>query len=175
MEERISGRVSEKKRASGEWSPEERQIRKFLPSVVRDIPTMIFIKRASDLSFVLLNRFGEELLGVKEVDVLGKSDYDFFPRDEAEFFTKSDREVLETGVLRDINEEPITTPNGVRWLHTKKIPLYDENGLVAGIFGRRTTQYIRRNGRRHVLWLATQDAINKLSFPIQIEALQHEH
>lgn len=54
------------------------------------------------------------------------------------------------------------------------MPLYDENGLVAGIFGRRMSQYIRRNGRRHILWLATQDAINKLSFPSKILELYHD-
>ncbi len=54
------------------------------------------------------------------------------------------------------------------------MPLYDENGLVAGIFGRRMAQYIRRNGRRHILWLATQDAINKLSFPAKIKELQYD-
>lgn len=53
------------------------------------------------------------------------------------------------------------------------MPLYDENGLVSGIFGRRMAQYIRRNGRRHVLWLATQDAINKLSFPVKIKELHN--
>lgn len=54
------------------------------------------------------------------------------------------------------------------------MPLYDENGLIAGVFGRRMSQYIRRNGRRHILWLATQDAINKLHFPAKIMELQYD-
>ena len=132
---KLTSRVEQLERASGEWSPEARHIRRFLPAVVRDIPAMIFIKRASDLSFVLLNRFGEEVLGVKEEDVLGKNDFDFFPEDEAQFFTEKDREVLETGVMRDIWEEPVTTPNGIRWLHTKKIPLFDDNGEPAFLVG----------------------------------------
>lgn len=55
------------------------------------------------------------------------------------------------------------------------VPLYDENGLIAGIFGKRLTQYIRRNGRRFTLWLATQNAINTLVFPAIVEALKIEH
>lgn len=53
------------------------------------------------------------------------------------------------------------------------MPLYDENGCISGIFGRRLAQYIRGNGRRHILWLATQDAINKLVFPPQLEELRY--
>ncbi|QDP01557.1 hypothetical protein [Thalassotalea sp. PS06] len=54
------------------------------------------------------------------------------------------------------------------------LPLYDENGLVLGIYGRRMAQYIRREGRRHILWLATQDAINKLNFPAKIVELHYD-
>lgn len=55
------------------------------------------------------------------------------------------------------------------------VPLYDENGLIAGIFGKRLAQYIRRNGRRYTIWLATQNAINTLVFPNMVEVLRHEY
>lgn len=55
------------------------------------------------------------------------------------------------------------------------IPLYDENGLIAGIFGKRLAQYIRKNGRRFTLWLATQNAVNTLVFPQIVEELRDEH
>lgn len=96
---------------------------------------MIFIKKADDLTFVLLNRAGEELLGVTEAGILGKSDYDFFPKDQADFFTAKDREVLLKGGLTDIEEEPISTPNGIRWLHTKKIPLLGRDGTPLFLVG----------------------------------------
>lgn len=54
------------------------------------------------------------------------------------------------------------------------VPLYDENGLIAGVFGKRLAQYIRRNGRRFTLWLATQNAINTLVFPTIVEVLKNE-
>ncbi|WP_371196116.1 hypothetical protein [Glaciecola sp. SC05] len=55
------------------------------------------------------------------------------------------------------------------------VPLFDENGLIAGVFAKRLAQYIRRNGRRFTLWLATQNAINTLVFPNIIEVLRHEN
>jgi len=54
------------------------------------------------------------------------------------------------------------------------VPLYDENGLIAGVFGKRLAHYIRRNGRRYTFWLATQNAINTLVFPDIVEVLRNE-
>ncbi len=99
----------------------------FLDSIVENIPDMVFIKDAKDLRFVRFNRAGEELLGISRDKMIGKTDYDFFPKEEADFFTKKDRVVLEEGKLVNIPEETIHTSKGIRVLHTKKIPILDEN------------------------------------------------
>jgi methyl-accepting chemotaxis protein len=63
---------------------ELRRTRTFLDTVVENIPAMLFVKDARDHRFVLLNRAGEELLGVPRESVIGKNDYDFFPKEEAD-------------------------------------------------------------------------------------------
>ena len=108
----------------------------FITSVVENLPHMVFVKDAQDLRFVRLNKAGEELLGHARSELLGKTDYDFFPKEEAEFFTATDREVLASNCLRDIPEEPIQTKkNGLRILHTKKIPLYGTDGAPQYLLG----------------------------------------
>jgi PAS domain S-box-containing protein len=108
----------------------------FLRSLIENIPNMIFVKRADDLRFVQINKAGEDLLGYKKSDLLGMNDYDFFPKDQADFFTKKDRAVLEGGKLLDIAEEEINTRHsGVRVLHTKKIPVLDQNGVPKFLLG----------------------------------------
>ncbi len=108
----------------------------FLRSVVDNIPYMIFVKDAQDLKFVRFNKAGEELLGFKRDELIGKNDYDFFPEDEADFFTRKDRDVLAAGELVDIPEEPIQTrKNGLRLLHTTKIPILDERGAPQFLLG----------------------------------------
>src|SRR5207248_1722177 len=104
------------------------RLQSFLNSVVENIPNMIFVKDAEDLRFVRFNRAGEELLGVPRDDLIGKNDYDLFPQEEADAFTSKDREVLRGRAAVDIPEEPIRTANGERFLHTKKIPILDEEG-----------------------------------------------
>ena len=113
-----------------------REAQSFTSSIIENIPNMVFVKDAKDLRFVRFNKAGESLLGYRREELLGKNDYDFFPREEADFFTTQDRKVLQDGVLIDIAEEPIhTREKGVRFLHTKKIPVYDEQGHPQYLLG----------------------------------------
>lgn len=107
----------------------------FLDAIVENLPHMIFVKEADRLAFVRFNRAGEDLLGIPRTDLIGKNDYDLFPRDEAEFFQQKDRETLRGKMLVDIPEEPIQTRRGLRWLHTKKVPIVDERGLPSHLLG----------------------------------------
>ncbi len=110
--------------------------RDFLDTVLENIPNMIFVKDAKDLRFVMFNTAGEKLLGYSRKDLIGKNDYDFFPKAEADAFTLRDKEVLRLGEILDVAEEPIHTNHlGVRWLHTKKIPIYDANGKPKYLLG----------------------------------------
>ncbi len=107
----------------------------FLESIVENIPDMVFVKEAEQLRFVLFNRAGENLLGYPRAELLGKNDYDLFPREQADFFTAKDREVLGGPSVVEIPEEPIHTKNGLRWLHTKKIPIIDARGVARYLLG----------------------------------------
>jgi two-component system, NarL family, sensor histidine kinase UhpB len=114
----------ERKRAEVELRTSE----VFLESIVENIPHMIFVKDATRLRFVRFNKAGEELLGHTREELIGKSDYEMFPKDEADFFTDADRDVLRNCRVLDVPEEPILTKGkGLRYLHTKKIPILDEN------------------------------------------------
>ncbi len=107
----------------------------FLSSIVENIPAMIFVKNAETLRFELFNKAGEDLLGIPRESMLGKADTDFFPPDQAAFFEEKDRGVLAGGKLVDIPLEPIDTRAGRRWLHTKKIPVLDKDGVPRFLLG----------------------------------------
>ncbi|WP_291515831.1 PAS domain S-box protein [Bdellovibrio sp. ArHS] len=107
----------------------------FFEAIFENIPNMVFVKDAQDLRFLRFNRSGEDLLGIPSAELIGKNDYDFFPKEQADFFTFKDREVLKQTRVVDIPEEVIETRNGVRYLHTKKIPVLDENGNPQYLLG----------------------------------------
>jgi len=112
-----------------------RRLNSFLDSIFDNLPAMVFLKNARTLQFERFNRAGEDLLGLPRDALIGKSDYDFFPPEQAEFFIAKDREVLGRRQLQDIPEEPIRTPRGTRWLHTRKLPLYGEDGEPLYLLG----------------------------------------
>jgi PAS domain S-box-containing protein len=138
----------------------------FLESIVENIPDMIFVKDAQQLKFVRFNRAGEELLGRARPELIGKSDYDFFPKAEADFFTGKDQEVLREGKLLDIPEEPVLTKEkGRRFLHTKKIPIFDEMGRPQYLLGisEDITERKRVEEALHASQVFTDSVLNSLS------------
>lgn len=101
----------------------------FLHSVVENIPDMVFVRDAKDLRYVLVNRAGEEWLGLPRAELVGKSDDDLFPPEDARALTERGRAVLCGGAMVDVPEELVhTRTKGARWLHTKRIPIRDANG-----------------------------------------------
>jgi PAS domain S-box-containing protein len=107
----------------------------FVASIVESIPHMVFVKDANELRFERFNKAGEALLGVTRDQLIGKNDHDFFPAEQAEAFIAADRETLRGGAPVDIPEEPIQTPTGTRWLHTKKVPIHDWLGQPKYLLG----------------------------------------
>jgi PAS domain S-box-containing protein len=146
--------ITERKRVEEEL----RRSQAFITSVVENLPNMIFVKDAKDLKFFRVNKAGEDLLGHSREVLIGKSDYDFFPKEDADFFTAKDRQVLKTGSLLDIPEEPIETKHqGRRILHTKKIPICDDTGEPQYLLGisedstdrKRTEDALRKSEERY--------------------------
>jgi PAS domain S-box-containing protein len=114
---------------------EKERANRFLDSIVEHIPDMIFVKEARELRFERLNRAGEALLGVTREELLGKNDQDLFAKSQADFFQGKDREALSRGDVLDIEEEPVDTKRGRRWLHTKKVPILGDDGAPAYLLG----------------------------------------
>ncbi|KAF0158523.1 MAG: response regulator receiver, partial [Syntrophaceae bacterium] len=125
--------LAERKRVEVEL----KESKALIEAVVENVPLMIFLKEATALRFVILNRAGEELLGYDRRDLIGKNNLDLFPLEQAVHFMAKDREVLdgELGFL-DIPEEPIlTAKKGQRHLHTRKVCIRGSDGTTKFLLG----------------------------------------
>ncbi|HXB60399.1 MAG TPA: PAS domain-containing sensor histidine kinase [Candidatus Acidoferrales bacterium] len=72
----------------------------------------------------------------KPEDLIGKRDCDFFSDEHAGLALEDEQKIMQTGVPVIGKVEKETWPNGrVTWAITTKMPLYDENGKIAGTFG----------------------------------------
>lgn len=108
----------------------------FLDSIIENLPSMLFVKEASSLKYVRLNRAGEKLLGFVEDEMIGKVDSELFTQKEAEFFTACDRRTLSGKEVVDIPEEAVHTATGeTKIVHTKKFCIQDSNGNPAYVVG----------------------------------------
>ena len=128
----IARDVTERKKLEEKLKDNE----KFLDSIIENIPHTIFVKDAVEHRFLKVNKAAEDLFGFPKEQLLGKNDYDFFSKENADFFISKDNEVIQSGKMQDIPEEAIQTGKlGKRFLHTKKIPVYDDVGNPAYLLG----------------------------------------
>lgn len=134
-EQALEERVNERTQELREIAERLKQSQQFLDSVIENMPNMIFVKDAKNLCFVRLNKAGEKMLGHTREELLGKNDFDFFSATDAEQFQAKDREVIEGRKVIDIAEEPLSTKNGLRYVHTKKIPIFDNDGKPIYLLG----------------------------------------
>ena len=147
----------------------------FLDAVVESIPSMVFVKDAHDGRFVLLNKAGEDLLGIHRNDLIGKTDFDLFDVEDAERFRQADRAVVASGKLVSIENEPLTTPGGLRSLRTQKIGVPGIDGKPRYLLGisEDVTEKLRVEERsRH---LALHDVLTDLPNRLKFQNLLDQY
>ncbi len=107
-----------------------------LLKILEHLPIALFAKDVQDdYKWIMWNRRAEEIFGIPATAALGRTDFDFFPRPQAEFFRRIDRQVMESGEVVDVPEEPVTSGNRNWFGHTVKVPIYDEDGTPTILFG----------------------------------------
>ena len=137
---------------------------RFLDNIFDHVPSMLFLKDAKNLSFVRMNKVGEQLTGFKEEELVGKTDYDFFSREEADFFTAADREVLRDKKLLVIPEETLVSKDQRRHImQTKKIAITDESGEAQFLLGLSEDVTERKNLEGQLYQSQKMEAIGQLA------------
>lgn len=109
---------------------------KFLKSLLEYTPDLVYFKDRES-RFIWASLSHARHFGLERVeDLLGKTDFDFFSKPHAEEAFLDEQRIIKTGepVIGKIEQE--TWPDGrTNWVHTTKIPLYDEKGGIIGIVG----------------------------------------
>jgi len=156
---------------------ELRQSRSFFKTIIDNLPVAVFAKNAKPEkfgTFELWNKRAETMFGLSKDKVIGKTDYDQFPREQADFFLEKDRQVFRDDRLVDIPSEPVDTPYGRRFLHTIKVPVWDELhqprhllGISEDITDRIKTESALRQSEEHFREAFASSAIGMALLSIQ--------
>ncbi len=135
----------------------------FMTAIVEAMPSMVFVKRADDHRYVLLNRAGEKILGMSRAEVIGKTDAEFHPADLAALYVERDREVLESGEVRVIEEDHVPRQDGgVAILRTKKIAIPNADGQAEYLLGVSEDIAERKRAEAQIARLAHYDPLTDL-------------
>jgi len=104
---------------------------RFLKTIMDVTPDFITMQD-KDLVYTFAGKSFCDFLGLKEDDVIGKTDFDLFTRERAEQNAREDKEILMSGHPR-VKELSFKKPDGWRWFHIVKVPVYDEDDSIIGL------------------------------------------
>ncbi len=112
------------------------QERYLLRALMDNLPHNIYFKD-TESRFTRINKALADYFGLNDAsEALGKTDVDFFTDEHAQQALADEQEVMRTGEPLLDKEEKETWMNGREtWASTTKLPLYNEEGEIAGTFG----------------------------------------
>lgn len=108
----------------------------FLAHIIDELPGVIFVKDVqNDYRICLINREAEKFFSLTREQMIGRKDDELFAKEEADFFHSVDVNVMQSGQIMDVPCERLTTKQGVMLLHTRKVPIYDQEGAPRYLLG----------------------------------------
>jgi len=105
-----------------------------LEIIIDSVPAIIFYKDIEG-RIIRTNKANADAFGVPIKDMVGKTPEELFPQEQAEKMRKDDKEVIISGKPKRNIIESYTTPEGIKWQTTDKIPYRDKTGKIIGIIG----------------------------------------
>ena len=102
-----------------------------LKTIMNVTPDFITLQD-KDLTYMFAGKAFCEYFNLKEEDVVGKTDFDIFPGQQADLNFHEDRQILIT--RRPLDKEiTFKRPDGQKWFHVVKVPVYDQDDSIAGL------------------------------------------
>ena len=151
--------ITERRRAEKERD----RSRAFASTVIENVPATIIVKDAHDLRYMLINRAGEEYLGVSRGEIIGKTSEEMFPPNVAAQIAQHDRQLMESGETFITEEHPTTTPAGeIRIVSTSRAPIRDQDGNIRYLLAVIEDRTQRRRVEAQIAHMAHHDTLTGL-------------
>lgn len=125
--------ISDRKRAEEDL----RKNRQFLSDLIEYSGALIFVKDHEG-RYEMINRKWEQVTGRMRQDTIGRTDEELFPGPVGRQFCQNDREVMESGSVREMVEFLEDDVHGKRHFLSVKFPVRGDDGTVRGLCGMTT-------------------------------------
>ena len=109
--------------------------RAFLDLIINNVPSAIFVKRASDRRYVLVNGAGERFWGMPRQEMIGKTAAGVFPAEEASRIEVRDDTLLRSFQPMFDEREIITASGEPRMILSRRIVFNDQRDQTLYILG----------------------------------------
>jgi PAS domain S-box-containing protein len=109
--------------------------RAFLDLIINNVPSAIFVKRASDRRYVLVNGAGERFWGMPRQEMIGKTAAAVFPAEEASRIEVRDDTLLRSFQPMFDEREIITASGEPRMILSRRIVFNDQRDQTLYILG----------------------------------------
>ncbi len=144
LEDEVRERTAELTRSNGQLETEIRE-RKIVEetllarereqkAMLDNIPDLAWLKDREG-RFIAVNEAMGVACGMRPAELTGKTDLDIWPKELAERYRADDRDVIERGRRKQVEEPMVDRFGGTGWIETIKTPIFDDQGLVIGTTG----------------------------------------
>jgi len=118
--------ITEQRRAEQERD----RNRAFLDLIINNVPSAIFVKRAEDRRYVLVNGAGERFWGISREAMIGKTAEEVFPAEEASRIEARDNELLRFSQPIFDEREIVTAAGETRMIFSRRITFRDRRDQI---------------------------------------------
>jgi diguanylate cyclase (GGDEF)-like protein/PAS domain S-box-containing protein len=152
--------ITEQRRAERELE----DTRRFLDSIVENIPVAIVVKDAKTRKYVLVNRAFESMLGYPRSEMLGRTAFDIHKAKDAQIIDEADSESLLDADRVNYREiEVDTVLRGPRMQATNRIVIKNSQGEAKWLIAVIEDATERKKAEQRVAFLAHHDALTGLA------------
>ena len=157
------------------------ETKKFLDSIVENIPISVVVKDAETRKLILVNQAFENLLALSRADLLGKDVFDLYKREHAELMDAADTQCASGDSSVNFLEYDVDTPvHGLRSVAARRFVIRDKAGKAKYLVVVIDDVTERKKTEQRIRFMAHHDALtgldNRLTVVQKIEeAADRQH
>ena len=138
--------------------------RRFLNTVIENLPLPVIVKDTNTLHIQLVNRAYESFIGISREQLIGKTVREVYSSEDAESIISLDREAAGSEKRLIVAEFPLHTPtNGLRIVATTRLVVRDESGGPSHLITVIDDVTDRRASDSKIFYMAHHDALTGLA------------
>jgi diguanylate cyclase (GGDEF)-like protein/PAS domain S-box-containing protein len=140
------------------------QERRFLQTVIDNVPVSIAVKQLPEFKYALINREGEKYFGIPRDRILGRTAADIYPKATADIIAANDRALVESSGRLAFGEHEVVTPaNATRVVSVSGSHIRGEEGQLGYVVNVVQDVTERKQAEARAEHLARHDPLTDLA------------